>query len=65
MADRQQLLLRGALDEAVFDLNTGDGGGAAQIGAIAVSRAVAKTDSALADELLQSVRQTVATAATS
>ena len=38
---------------------------AAQIGAIAVSRAVAKTDSALADEVLQSVRQTVASAATS
>jgi TetR/AcrR family transcriptional regulator, transcriptional repressor for nem operon len=38
---------------------------AAQIGAIAVSRAVAKTDSALADEVLQSVRRTVATSATS
>jgi TetR/AcrR family transcriptional repressor of nem operon len=38
---------------------------AAQIGAIAVSRAVAKTDSALADEVLQSVHQTVAASATS
>jgi TetR/AcrR family transcriptional regulator, transcriptional repressor for nem operon len=31
----------------------------AEIGAIAVSRAVAKTDAALADEVLQSVRETV------
>ena len=38
---------------------------AAQIGAIAVSRAVAKTDSALADEVLRSVQQTVADSATS
>ncbi len=35
---------------------------AAQIGAIAVSRAVAKTNAALADEVLQSVRETVGTA---
>jgi TetR/AcrR family transcriptional repressor of nem operon len=35
---------------------------AAQIGAIAVSRAVAKMDAALADEVLQSVRETVGTA---
>ncbi|MDB5603894.1 MAG: putative transcriptional regulator [Bradyrhizobium sp.] len=35
---------------------------AAEIGAIAVSRAVAKTDAALADEVLQSVRETVGTA---
>jgi TetR/AcrR family transcriptional repressor of nem operon len=32
---------------------------AAEIGAIAVSRAVAKTDTALADEVLQAVRETV------
>ncbi|MEI9995034.1 MAG: helix-turn-helix domain-containing protein [Rhizomicrobium sp.] len=32
---------------------------AAQIGAVAVSRAVAKTDAALADEVLQAVRKTV------
>ncbi len=35
---------------------------AAQIGAIAVSRAVAKIDADLADEVLQSVRETVGTA---
>ncbi len=32
---------------------------AAQIGAVAVSRAVAKTDTALADEVLQAVRETI------
>ncbi len=32
---------------------------AAEIGAIAVSRAIAKTDAALADEVLQAVRETV------
>jgi TetR/AcrR family transcriptional regulator, transcriptional repressor for nem operon len=35
---------------------------AAEIGAIAVSRAVAKTDAALADEVLQAVRETVGAA---
>jgi TetR/AcrR family transcriptional regulator, transcriptional repressor for nem operon len=35
---------------------------AAEIGAIAVSRAVARTDTALADEVLQAVRETVVTA---
>jgi TetR/AcrR family transcriptional repressor of nem operon len=35
---------------------------AAEIGAIAVSRAVAKTDTALADEVLQAVRETVGAA---
>ena len=35
---------------------------AAEIGAIAVSRAVAKTDTALADEVLQAVRETVVAA---
>jgi TetR/AcrR family transcriptional repressor of nem operon len=35
---------------------------AAEIGAIAVSRAIAKTDTALADEVLQAVRETVGAA---
>jgi TetR/AcrR family transcriptional repressor of nem operon len=35
---------------------------AAQIGAIAVSRAIAKTDTALADEVLQAVRETLGAA---
>jgi TetR/AcrR family transcriptional repressor of nem operon len=35
---------------------------AAEIGAIAVSRAVAKADTALADEVLQAVRETVGAA---
>jgi TetR/AcrR family transcriptional repressor of nem operon len=35
---------------------------AAEIGAIAASRAVAKTDPALADEVLEAVRETVSAA---
>jgi TetR/AcrR family transcriptional regulator, transcriptional repressor for nem operon len=35
---------------------------AAEVGAIAVSRAITKTDAALADEVLEAVRETVSAA---
>lgn len=62
---RQSALLEASLEEAIPPSERRHlalAATAAEIGAIAVSRAIAKTDAALADEILQAVRDTLGAA---